>query len=260
MDRTDNVYVAGVVDTGDLSTGGHGLKLAVERRDPDDGTRVWRRTVADSGPNVTLESLALNFQGNVAVGGTEHRRDGNDGIVLARLHALGHLRQTWRYPLPPAYRSASLQALALGDNEKMRFLGQLSTSYASEMHLSSSVLWGTCSQDGHLVSQSLFDVGPHLPNHINAFAYTEQNGLVAVGQAGLAYGKNALCVLGYWLHPSRSNRGTRVLGSLRCPKVIWEPWFPNHFGTTPLRTEEGSIEPLFLARSPVSIPLFRFSF
>jgi len=197
LDRTDNVYVAGLVDTGDLTSGGHGLKLAVERRDPDDGTRLWQRIVLDSGPNVMLGSLALNFQGNVAVGGTEHHSDGNDGIVLARVDGAGNLNQTWRYPLPPGYRSASLQVLALGDNEEMRFLGQLSTGNASEMHLSSSVLWGTCSHDGRLVSQSLFDAGPRLPNHINAFAYTQQNGLVAVGQAGLAEGQNALCVLQY---------------------------------------------------------------
>jgi DNA-binding SARP family transcriptional activator len=194
--RADDLYVAGIVDTGDAAHGGQGTALAIEKL-ASDGTRLWRRIVPHSGPAVVLDGLAIDVMGNIALGGTEYQPDSNQGIMLAHYDAFGNLVKTWRYPLPSGYHSANLHALALDGEGNIRFLGQISPGNIGAMNEKSSVILGACALDGHARPSSLFDAGPDQPNVGEDLTCASQNRLVVTGQAGLPGGQRTLSVLFY---------------------------------------------------------------
>lgn len=193
VDRGGNVFVAGVFNTGDAERGGHGQVVGLVKYSPD-GTKLWERLANDTGPNIALDTLGINYWGNSDLGGTEQHDDGSRGIVFVRYDSVGNKKCTWRYPLPANYKSASVGSSFLWGNESILFMGQVSRSIA--MQEESSLLFATCSAGGVLLNQSLFSDTAGLPNSVTDFA-TNGTGIVLTGQMGLANGHNALMLLQY---------------------------------------------------------------
>jgi DNA-binding SARP family transcriptional activator len=193
LDQGGNALVGGVFNTGDAGHGGHGNVLGLVKYSPD-GSRLWRQIATDSGPNVCLNSVGGNFWGNADVGGTEQHDDGTTGIIFIRYDSVGNHKQTWRYPMPVGYKSASLSNSFLWSDESIIFVGQVSKRGA--MHEECSLLFATCSREGKPLDQFLFEDGPGKPNSVADFMGNHL-GFALTGQVGLKDGKHELVVLQY---------------------------------------------------------------
>ena len=92
---------------------------------------------------MVAELMAINHQGDVAIGGTEWPGDGHPGIVLARYDEFGSREQIWHYSPPPGYCSATLKSIDLTNDDRIEFFGQVSSTNAGAIHLESSILFGS---------------------------------------------------------------------------------------------------------------------
>lgn len=156
LDRGGDVVVSGVVDSGSTGSGGKGLQLALDKFSSN-GAHLWHQPVKDTGPHISQEGLSNNFQGDIALGGTEFNADGSTGIVLEWFDSTGNNTRSWRYPLPTGYRSAGLNVLSIDRVETINFIGQLSRKFMNDER---TLLVGTINFKGGFETQSLFGDNP----------------------------------------------------------------------------------------------------
>src|ERR1051325_11288704 len=80
LTRSGDVLVAGTFDTGNPAQGGSGRILGLVKYNSAGEKQLWR-CAKETGPNVSLNSLSVNFEGSILLGGTRQRDNGNKETV-----------------------------------------------------------------------------------------------------------------------------------------------------------------------------------
>ncbi len=179
-DRAGDAYVGGIFCTVDPIHGGHEMKLGVAKYGPK-GDKIWLTIVQESGPEVALNGMEVDYKGDFVIGGTEILPNGNSDIVLARYNTYGEKYRCWHYTAPTGFKSAALTAPMLFHNGEVMIVGEISTGdYFILDTAVSSVFRARFSSDCSLTEQSIYDSEHNLLT-VSRFATPE----IIVGQVEL---------------------------------------------------------------------------
>lgn len=192
LDASGKLYIGGYVAF--ATRGGNVPTLRIEKRDSD-GILLWQGILEGTECPLLLDAMALDLSGNVAIGGTEYKQDGTNGILLARFNAFGNQVQLIRQQLPGGYRSAKLSDMLLSNDQHILVLGQATPGNSATLQENSSILFAETSPGQFESTTWLYDFKPGSPNVCSGLTITPFGDTVACGQSSLDYKNREFLIL-----------------------------------------------------------------
>lgn len=196
LDSSDHIYVAGTLQPGDQTNNTSSNGLSLHKYDKDGGV-LWKRSSENTGAATLMNAVSVDPSGNAAIGGTEYRSDGTEGIVLSRFDWLGNLINTSRVPQPAGTSSSTLFGIHLDNWQNTRFFGLTCMGNVTDMNVANSIFLATTNPQGNVKNIAIYDVGPHLSNRINDLTSKARDGFAVTGQVAFPNGSRLLSILRY---------------------------------------------------------------
>ncbi|MCX6377965.1 MAG: BTAD domain-containing putative transcriptional regulator [Armatimonadetes bacterium] len=195
--RDSFVCVSGVFYNADTATGGVEVNLALAQYGLD-GTPHWTRSDIQSGPEISLLSLARNsYPSVITMAGTKPTPERNSAIFLSQYDNAGNLRWNTQYVPPPGFKSALDPYLVTMDQAEVIVLCSLSDQPAIWAHQNNQFLLLRYSIEGVLRSQYSFKMKKSINRPSSIFFSYKDGSILVCGQAQQENKKLALVALRY---------------------------------------------------------------
>lgn len=155
VDAGGNCYVTGAFQVGDRQRPGiTGNKLALVKYGPD-GTKLWERVVAESGPTITPVALSVNISADALIVGNETRADGKSDAVVAMFDTNGNQIQCFHYNKVQAGLNAHVTQAIMAEDRHI-LLEAMICEQSTPLRYHSTAVTVTCAADGSLLTTKEF--------------------------------------------------------------------------------------------------------
>ena len=183
VDQSGNSYVMGAFQVRDRP-GTTARKLALIKYGAN-GTKLWERTVNDSGPTVAPAALAMNPNEDILVVGNELRSNGKNDAVLTLFDTYGSQIQCFHYDRIQPNVNAQVTSGLLLENRHI-ILEAITCEQETPLRYHRAAINTTCNADGSVIASRDFNPVKNyrhlmqLPESMDLSQYTNVTGQTAV--------------------------------------------------------------------------------